>query len=224
MRKLNKQIVLVLFLLLLFHHQGSAQNSAVGFTLGHNGGLTFRFHGLLSDFAQGFPLSVKLGIGYTSVDPGNAADARRIFINDATNGTPEQGGRVWDFRADLLYTMKWFSPARTYLFAGVRYALFSGNFKFIGGNEDFDVTSNPWGIGAGIEMHFKMTNQIDLVTTAGLDYYLNSELQGHDTTYSPDGENINPRPGYSYKDADKAVHQPKVELLLMVGLNYHLGK
>lgn len=224
MRSASKRIIIILFLLLFFHHKGVAQNSAAGFTLGHNGGLTFRLHGLLSNFAQGFPLSVKLGIGYTAVDPGNAADARSIFINDATNGTPEQSGYVWDFRADLLYPMKWFSPARTYLYAGVRYAFFSGNFKFIGGNEDFDVTSTPWGIGAGLEMHFKMTDRLDLTTTAGVDYYLDSELEGHDTTYSPDGEHINPREDYGYEEADQAINQPKVELLLMVGFNYHFGR
>ena len=224
MKTSMKRTLFSFFLVFFLYDHGASQTTAVGFSLGHNGGLSVKIHGLISNFAEGFPMAVKLGIGYTSVDPGNAADARRIFINDATNGTPEQGGRVWDFRADLLYSMKWFSPVRTYLFAGVRYALFSGNFKFIGGNEDFDVTSNPWGFGAGIEMHFKMTNQIDLVTSAGLDYYLNNELQGHDTTYSPDGENINPRPGYSYKDADKAVNQPKLEFLVLVGLNYHFGK
>jgi hypothetical protein len=215
----------VLFSLLIFaQSQGIAQTTAVGFSLGHNGGPGVKIHGLISDFAQGFPLSAKVTIGYTSVNPGNAADARRIFINDATNGTPEQSGRTWDFRGDFLYKMKWFSPARTYIYAGVRYVSFLGNFKFIGGNEDFDVTSNQWGIGTGLEMYFPISARMDLVSTAGIDYFIASELQGHDTTYSPDGENINIQHDYTYTDADRAINQPTVEFLIMIGLNYHLGR
>jgi hypothetical protein len=222
MKKSLHHVLLLLLLSAVLCPRGMAQTTAVGFSLGHNGGLSFKIHGLLSNFAQGFPLAVKVGIGYTSVDPGHAADARRIFINDATNGTPEQSGRVWDFRGDLLYKMKWFSPAHSYIYAGIRYAAFAGDFKFVGGNEDFEVTSDQWGLGTGLEIHFPINNRIDLVSTAGIDYYLNNELKGHDTVYSPDGENINPRHDYTFTNADKAINQPKVEFLLMIGLNYHL--
>ena len=36
--------------------------------------------------------------------------------------------------------------SHAYVFAGPRYGSFTGNFKFIGGNEDFDVTSSHWGL------------------------------------------------------------------------------
>jgi hypothetical protein len=222
MQKIKNWLILLFILFGLFYRQGFAQNAAVGFSIGHNGGLSFKIHGILSNFAQGFPLAFKLGIGYTPVDPGNAADARRIFINDATNGTPEKSGSVWDFRGDLLYRMKWFPPAHSFIYAGIRYATFSSDFKFVGGNEDFEVTSDHWGIGTGLEIHFPINKRLDLISTAGIDYYLNSELKGHDTVYSPDGENINPRNEYSYTDADKAINQPKIEFLLMIGLNFHL--
>jgi hypothetical protein len=220
MQKTVKLLMLLFLWSFVLTRPGYSQKSAVGVALGHNGGPGIKVNGLISDFAEGFPLAVKLGIGYTSVDPGNAAEARSIFINDATNGTPEQSGWVWDFRADLLYKLKWFAPAQTFLYAGIRYASFTGNFKYIGGNEDFDVTSAPWGFGTGMEIYFRISKRIDLVTTAGIDYYLDSDLTGHDTVYSPDGENINSRLDYTYQDADDAINQPGLNLLVLIGLSY----
>jgi hypothetical protein len=34
------------------------------------------------------------------MNPGNAADVRKIFINDATNGDLEKSGWMWDVRFD----------------------------------------------------------------------------------------------------------------------------
>jgi hypothetical protein len=39
-------------------------------------------------------------LAYTNMNPGNPADARKIFINDATNGDPEKSGWMWDVRFD----------------------------------------------------------------------------------------------------------------------------
>jgi hypothetical protein len=86
-----------------------------------------------ANFARDFPLSARLGIGYTSFDPGNAA-ARKIFI---------------------------------------------------------------------------------------IEYYFSSRLRGHDTSYSPDGENVNPREEYTYNDANEAINRPGIEFRLMIGLQYH---
>ena len=44
-----------------------------------------------------------LGIGYTTLDPGNASDARRIFINNATNGVPKKKGKAFDYRLDFMW-------------------------------------------------------------------------------------------------------------------------
>jgi hypothetical protein len=46
-------------------------------------------------------------------------------------------------------------------------------------------------------------------------------LYGHDTSYSPDGENVNDRKGFTFEDADNAVNQPKHNLKAMVGLGYN---
>jgi hypothetical protein len=99
--------------------------------------------------------------------------------------------------------------------------MFTGNFNYIGGNENFDVTSDQWGWGLGFKSYFPMTRKLELALTTGVDYYLSSELIGHDTKYSPDGEDVNPREDYKFKDADDAINQPKLKLRLLLGLNYN---
>lgn len=192
-----------------------------GVELGYYGGPGFQAFVMLSDFAEKFPMNFRLAVGFTSVQPGIATDARRVFINDATNGTPEESGRQTDFRFDLLYPVKLLNMPRAYVFGGPRHVRFVGNFKYIGGNEDFDVTSNQWGIGAGLETYFAMSRKLDLVFQVGADYYLESTLTGHDTKYSPDGDNANGRDGYSYDDADEAIDQPTFEPRLMMGVVYN---
>ena len=105
-----------------------------------------------------------------------------------------------------------------------RYASFKGNFKFIGDNEDFDVTSNHWGVGAGLEAGFPISKRINFVLLTGFDYYSSATLYGHDTSYSPNGEDSNPREDYQYSDADKAVNQPNFEPRIMLGFSYRVGK
>jgi hypothetical protein len=188
--------------------------------VGYNSGFGLQLNGTVSDFASGFPLNLSFGLGYTSLDPGNAADARRIFINDATNGDPEKSGYRWDLRFDFHHKVTWLSLRRGYLYGGVRYTSFTGNFKFIGGNEDFDITSSHWGLGGGVKAYFEMGSQFDFVVSTGVDYFFAGTLSGHDTAYSPDGENVNPRRDYTYDTADDAINQPKLEFLLMIGINY----
>lgn len=153
-------------------------------------------------------------------DPGSSPDARRIFINNATNGTPEKQGWFWEYRFDFMYRVNWLSLQRLYLFAGPRYETFTGNFKYIGGNEDFDVTTNQWGIGTGLQGFFSISPTLDFTLSAGVDYYFSSMLKGHDTEYFPDGEDVNPREDYTYSDADKAINQPGILLQLMIGISY----
>lgn len=192
-----------------------------GLEIGYYGGTGFQAFGILSNVAAGFPMNLRLALGYTSVEPGLSAEARQVFINDATNGIPEEKGRQLDFRMDLLYPVKILNLQRAYVFGGPRHARFLANFKYIGGNEDFDVTSNQWGIGSGVESFFAMSPKIDLMLHIGVDYYFESTLTGHDTSYSPDGDNSNGRDGYTYDDADNAIAQPKVEPRVMLGFAYN---
>ncbi|MBD3257469.1 hypothetical protein GF377_03470 [candidate division GN15 bacterium] len=219
----------VVLLILFCAVPASAQDAAVnrpgpelsgGVVLGYYGGFGIHVNGMVSNLAQDFPMSIRFGLGYASVAPGEAAAARRIFINDATNGVPEKSGRLYDFRMDLMYPIKVLKLKRAFLFGGPRYGRFVGNFKYIGGNEDFDVKSNQWGFGAGIETFFAMSPVLDLVLTAGVDYYTDATLTGHDTSYNPDGDNANPRDDYTYDDADEAIDQPAFEPRIMMGFRY----
>ena len=108
MRVFNPNNILILILGILF----------IGFPLygadfsgealiGYNGGFSLQANLVTANFAQGFPMNLQIGLAYASMDPGNALDARRIFINDATNGDPEKSGSMWNFRFDLQYQVRW---------------------------------------------------------------------------------------------------------------------
>jgi hypothetical protein len=208
---------LILMMLIIGLHSAEYSGSVL---VGYNGGPGFEMNGRVGQFAEGFPLELQLAMAYTGLNPGNAADARRIFINNATNGDPKKSGHVWDFRFDFLYRLSWLNIKYAYLHIGPRYSMFTGNFKFIGGNEDFDVTSDQWGLGTGLNTYFPMGKKFYLNLTGGFDYYFKGDLTGHDTIYRSDGEHVNPREDYGYGDADSAINQPKFQFRLMIGVAY----
>jgi hypothetical protein len=177
-----------------------------------------------SNLVEALPITVRLGVGYTAVEPGSPADARRIFINDATNGTPEERGWRWDYRFDVSYPVSIGALQDFAVHVGVRYCRHTSNFNFIGGNEDFDVTSNQWGWGVGLDKLLRMSSKTDFVLTTGVDYYLSGKLQGHDTSYQNGGEDVNPRLDFTYADADAAINQPSFEFRFMLGINYRFGQ
>jgi len=187
--------------------------------MGYQRGLTFQMLGVARGFAQEFPLQARLRLGRTSVEPGDAGGARRIFINDATNGTPKEKGHTWDLGLDGIYPL----GGRTNFFGGLRYSRFKANFKYVGGNEDFDVTSSHWGLAAGVEASYPMGRKTSLILSGGGEFFFSSRLSGHDTSYSPDGDDVNPRGDYTYSDADGAVGQPNWRPVILVGVNYRLG-
>jgi hypothetical protein len=193
---------------------------SVGALSGYQRGVSFQAFALVQDFADGLPVQARVRLGHTSMEPGSATAARRIFINNATNGTPVERGRTLDMGLDLLVRRS----ARTQLFLGMRQTRFKANFKYVGGNEDFDVTSVHWGVGAGIEAGYPVGPRLALVFSGGAEYFFQARLQGHDTSYSPDGDNVNPREQFTYADADEAVGQPVLRPSLMVGVRYRLGR
>jgi hypothetical protein len=235
---MNRNILLGLFIAILFGISNSSFSQdedqkpskfTAGLIAGYNTGYGFQANIKASDFAEEFPFELRFGFGYTFLNPGNAPDARRIFINNATNGVPEKKGGAFDYRLDFLLPKPIFGVKHSYLVFGPRYSTFKGNFKFVGGNEDFDVKSNQWGIGAGIENYFKMTEKIDLVLAFGLDYYFPGILKGHDTSYSPNNDNVNPKKDnqndnvlFKYSNADKAINQPKIMPRAMIGISFGL--
>ena len=197
-----------------------AGDLSFGFIAGYNGGTNLQIYGEIEQFAQGFPFGAQLSIAHISMNPGIPLDARKIFINDATNGDPEKFGNIWDFRFDFPYQIKRFKKSNTSIFLGPRYARFTGRFNFIGGNEDFDVRTNVWGMGTGIKSQFEITEHLDLVISGGADYYQKSAIYSHGTTYSPDGEHIDPRKEFEYEDADAAINQPLYKFHTLIGFQY----
>ena len=196
---------------------------------GYSGGYSIQMNIALKDIASEFPFDLRFGIGYSMFNPGIALDARRIFINNATNGVPEKSGRAFDYRLDFLMPKPIFGLNNSFLLFGPRYSSFKGNFRFIGGNEDFDVVSKQWGLGTGLENHFRVSQRIAIIFNAGLDFYFPNTLTGHDTSYSPDNDNVNPREDiynddveFVYKDADRAINQPKFVPRALIGLCFAL--
>jgi len=68
-----------------------------------------------------------------------------------------------------------------------------------------------------------VTDTVDFTLQAGLDHFFDASLEGHDTTYDPDGDHANPRDGYDYDSADDAVNQPTLEFFGLIGLRIGLG-
>jgi len=200
---------------------GATEFSA-GILAGYSAGLGVRGTGTLSHFAQGFPLALEVSVGYSTRDAGIPLDARRVFINDNTNGTPTKNGSRWDFRMDFLYKVGLLGMRDAYLYVGPRYSMFTATFDFVGGNEVFNISSTQWGFGAGLKAGFAVSPRVSFILTGGLDYYSSASLEGHDTSYSPDGLVINGRNDYTYTDADAAINQPKIEPVGMLGISYTL--
>jgi len=192
---------------------------SVGGLVGYDKGTAIQAFGTVRGLAEGIP-ALRLGLGHTAVNPGSPTLARRVFVNQATNGTPEATGRTWDVGLDVLLPR----GPRTQMYVGLRHSSFLADFVFIGGNEDFEVRSSHWGVATGFEGGFPMARKLDLLLSCGAEYYLSSRLQGHDTSYSPNNQNVNPREDFTYADADQAVGQPKLRLALLVGVAYRLGR
>jgi hypothetical protein len=195
---------------------------SVGLHGGYKGGASIGASGMVSDFAQGFPLAVEFGLAYSTLNPGDPWRARRVFIADATNGTPEENGRTWDLKMELLYNLHLNGPKATYIYAGGRFSAFDGLFHYVGANEEFDVTSTQWGMSLGLRGLFAMSNRVSLMLSAGAVGYFNGSLHGHDTTYSPDDQNVNPKENFKYKDAADAISTPHFQPEVLIGVTYTL--
>lgn len=201
---------------------GSAPYVSGGVALGYDTGLPIQGHLLIADLAEGFPLKLRFRISRSFLlDAGSPEEARHVFINENTNGVPTKSAGHWVLGFDLMHKVDLLSLKEAFVYAGVGYSRFTSTFKFIGGNEFFDVHANQWGLDAGVESHFRMNPRIDLISSVGAAYFFPATLEGHDAAYRPNGEMINQRGDYTYDDADHAINQPKLQLKLLIGMNYH---
>jgi hypothetical protein len=192
-----------------------------GLSLGMKGGFSYSGSFGVTDFARGFPFGLDFSATFSSINPGDATRARRIFVNQNTNGSPEKTGSTWDLRMDFMYNLRLQSVKGLYLFAGPRVSFFAGDFKFVDGNEDFEVTTTQWGVGVGARGVFSISQVIDLTLTAGVDGYFPSSLYGHSTLYSPDDNNVDPKETFKYKDAAAAINTPRIQPVFLMGLAYN---
>jgi len=178
--------------------------------------------GVIADFTYDLPLAIKFGISYNINNAGDPWAARKIFINDNTNGDPDKSAHSFDFRLDFEYPVNLFPVRRTYLYAGPRLSFYTATFEFVGGNEFFDIQTTQFGLGAGLEVHLGMSQNLSFIINGGIDYFFDSEIGGHDTFYNPDGTDISGRLDYTYDDADQAIGQPDLVVRLMFGLSFGL--
>lgn len=195
---------------------------------GYQGGLGLRLGGTVKDAIPGVPLAFSAAVGYAFRDPGDADQARDVFINQTNDGTPEKSGRAWDLRFDVAWLFHIAGLAEAGAYVGVRHSWFMGDFRYVGGNEDFEVVSNEWGWGAGLRGALAMTPSWLISFQAGFDHYPAWTLTGHDATYSSSGSSVNARnnnAGYTYvsRDADRAINQPKFVPSVLLGVTYRLG-
>lgn len=188
--------------------------------VGYFNGMGLHFAGTFDNFAGGFPFALRFGLGHTWGDAGDPLLARRVFIDNATNGTPQEYGTMWEARFDLMHGLKLFSMERNKIFAGVRWAKYSGYFEYTGANETFNAEGYAWGLGAGLETAFAISPIMDMTFTLGFDNYFKGELYGHGSRYRPNGDDIDPTGSYTWADADAAVNQPTFNTRIMMGLAY----
>ena len=198
-----------------------APNVSGGLSMGYDIGMPIQGRLTVADLAEGFPLAFRLSISHSfMLDGGSPEEARQVFINENANGVPTKSAGRWAFGLDLMHRVNLLAMRRAYAYAGVYYSRFTSSFDFIGGNEFFDVHSNQWGLGAGLEGQFRMNPRIDLVCSVGAEYFFPGTLEGHDAAYKANGEMINQREDYTYEDADRAINQPKLQPKLLIGMNY----
>jgi hypothetical protein len=171
------------------------------------------------------PLGFDFFLGYVfQSDPGNAIEARKIFINDATGGNNNivESGAAFFFGVDMLYPIVRQSVFELNLAGGPRYSTYAAFFDYQGGNEAFKVYSNAWGFGIGLKAFINISEHFRIGLDTQLEYFFNTQLKGHGFFYNKSGTDDNPRNAYRYADADAAVDQPLLYPRIQLILAYRL--
>jgi hypothetical protein len=191
--------------------------------MGYSGGPGGQVGVNFSHFIENSGLSIRLGMGYNSTSPGDPVKAREIFVNEADNGTPESSAHDYVWRLDFVAPQKAHPGTGWRLSGGPRYSRFVANFRYVGGNEEFDVRAHQWGLGGGADYTAPMGSNVSFRLGGGVDYFFPSMLEGHDSEYSPDNANIGSKENFKYEDADQAINQPTVQFRAQAGIVMRLG-
>ena len=184
-----------------------------------------------SDIFSKVPIGFELQGGHSWTNPGDPALVRDIFINGTDTGDEDaqSDGNVWDFGLNAVYPLnQTYGPVKFYVFGGPRYAHYDGHFDYVGGNEDFDIIANSWGLGGGLRGVMPLGKGISAIMQLGLDYYFPTSIYGHDATYYPNNANINARQNqeenngytYTYADAASATTVPRLRPRVMIGIQF----
>jgi hypothetical protein len=224
-----KKYTLLILLAIFTASAISAKESSPRFWLGPIAGYSNGFGGgaelTLMKLTPAFPLSLHFSATYFyQFDPGVAIDARKIFINDATGGNDnifEYGSNVF-LRLDFSYPLYNKKGIILNAFLGIANARHLAHFDYQGGNEAFDVTTNPFGFGLGVRGYLFVSKSIILNLTAGLEYFLPDRITAHGNFYNPNGQDDNPRNDYTYASADNAIYQPTFNPRILVSLGFRL--
>jgi len=201
-----------------------AGETTLGLGVGATAGLGVQADVTFSQFTRNSPLSLRFSTAYSTRDAGSALDTRRVFINDNTNGTPTESADTWQLRLDLLIPVAKLGQSPVNLGAGVRKTWFTATFDFVGGNEKYDIVSDPWGVGVYLDTSLEMSDRWSFLIQVGVDYFFKSRIEGHDTAYEPDGDDVNPRNDYTWDDANDSVNQPyEFEPFGLIGLRLGFG-
>ncbi len=136
----------------------------------------------LHRIAPKFPIGFDFSFGYVfQSDPGNAVEARKIFINDATGGNDNiiESGSTFFFGVDALYPIVRQSVFELNVAAGPRYSTYAAFFDYQGGNEAFKVYSNAWGLGVGFKSLLAISDHFVIGLETTVEYFFNTQLKGH---------------------------------------------
>jgi hypothetical protein len=188
--------------------------------LGYQQGFGLRATGEAARLLEEVPLGLSLSVAYVFMDPGSPDAARAIFINDATNGTPETSGGAWTLGLNAIWYLRVPGVENFGVVLGPRFSAFSGRFRYVGGNEDFYVTTDEWGVGTGVQCSVPVSRHWGIAISAGFDWYPSATLYGHDTSYSTGGAIVNGKHTYAWGDANAAVNQPQYVPSILVGVSW----
>jgi len=182
----------------------------------------------LANIFEKVPFGAEVTLGYSWTSAGDGILARKVFINQNTGGNDDAQsfGGVWDVGLNGVYPLnQTYGPVKFFVFGGPRYAHYDVRWDYVGGNEDFDILANAWGLGGGLRGIMALGKGFSAVMQVGLDYYFPTSIYGHDATYYPNDSNINARNNgagytYTYADAVNATTVPHLRPRVMIGIQF----
>jgi hypothetical protein len=182
----------------------------------------------LANLFENVPIGAEIDLGYSWTPAGDGTLARRVFINDNTGGDEDEqsSGGVLDFGMNAVYPLnQTYGPVKFFAFGGPRYSHYDVRWDYVGGDEDFDIVANSWGLGGGLRGIMPLGKGFSAVMQLGVDYYFPTSIYGHDATYYPNDSNVNARTnnqGYTYRYADavSATTVPHLRPRVMVGIKF----